>query len=172
MPGVHTERQGQGLPWPIYTIFSLAPLFGHRHRPCGPRVRARSGPGQDRDRNPGGRGECPSHRLARRRGSLARCVDWGGDHCSAVCDKSVIHWALPREEEHRVGLWPGRLARAPPGMGLLRVSRVLVWRGICRSVRPKLRVTCRPEMFRRFQHSREVMRMAAATSAALRIQAP
>ena len=50
-------------------------------------------------------------------GILARCV--------------VLHGALPRAEQHGVGLWPGRFARAP------------VWRGIYGGVRPPPRVTCR-----------------------------
>jgi len=88
-------------------------------------------------------------------GMLSRClpdteVPWrdvgmgAGDHRSAVRDQSVPHGALPREEQHGVGLWSGRVARAPPGMGLLRVARLLVWRGMCGGVRPQLRVTCRP----------------------------
>src|SRR2546422_10066177 len=28
MPGAHTKRHAQGLPWPYYTAFSLAPLLG------------------------------------------------------------------------------------------------------------------------------------------------
>ena len=87
-------------------------------------------------------------------GLLARCV--------------VLHGALPRAEQH----WAGRFACAPLGMGLLCVTRDLVWRGICRSVRSKPRLPCYQEMAHHFRRWREVMSMAAATSAALWIQAP
>src|SRR5262249_53676998 len=56
-------------------------------------------------------------------------------------------------------------------MRLLRVACVLVWRGICDGLRPKPRVTCCQEIAHRFLRWREVMSMAAATSAALRRQA-
>src|SRR5262249_52668749 len=57
------------------------------------------------------------------------------------------------------------------GMRLLRVSCVLVWRGICGGLRSKLRLTCCQEIAHRFRRWRGVMSMAAATSAALWIQA-
>src|SRR5215468_6698446 len=85
--------------------------------------------------------------------------------------------ALSKRRDWRIpgALWerirPGRFARALTGMRLLRVSCVLVWRGICDGLRPKPRVTCCQEIAHRFLRWRGVMSMAAATSAALWRQA-
>jgi hypothetical protein len=64
---------------------------------------------------------------------------------------AVLRGALPRAERHRVGRWPGRFARAPIGMGVLRLARVLVWRGICCSLRPNPRLPYYQETAHRFR---------------------